>query len=147
MSYYGMETRMMLRLQKNMREHHQYLFHQRPEGPSWPGQLLRCQGRRDRLHQSFGAGRCSQRRDRQLRRTGLYCDGNGFRHAPRCVGQSKGRHSLRPLGRKRRNCARCFVLGRRSRLHQWLNAHHQWRSIYRGLKRDIDHKKRLSASP
>ncbi len=36
-----------------LRPHHQHLVHQRPEGPDGPDQLLRRQGRRDRLHQAL----------------------------------------------------------------------------------------------
>ena len=50
-----------------VRPHHQHLLGQRPEGPGRPGQLLGGQGRRHRLHQGAGAGRCSGRDHGQLR--------------------------------------------------------------------------------
>ncbi len=40
-----------------VRPHRQHLLDQRPEGPDGPGQLLRRQGRRARLHQGAGAGK------------------------------------------------------------------------------------------
>ncbi len=62
-----------------IRPRHQHLLDQWPEGPIRPGQLFGGQGRRHRLHQGAGAGKCQGRhhRERDLPRLYQHRDGAG----------------------------------------------------------------------
>ena len=62
---------------RELRPHHLHLLDQRPEGPDGPGQLLGRQGRRYRLRQGTGAGRCRQGHHRQCDLPRLYRHRNG----------------------------------------------------------------------
>ena len=71
-----------------LRPRHLHLLHQRPEGPDGPGQLFRRQGRRHRLRQGAGPGRCGQGHHRQRHLPGLHRHRNGARPSRRTCSTS-----------------------------------------------------------
>ena len=111
------------------RPRHQHFLDQRPEGPDGPGELLRCQGRRSRLHQGACPGGRGQGHHGQRHLPRLYRHRNGARHpgkgAERANHPADSRRPSRRAGgdRPRRRLPR---LGRR-RLHHRLDNLGQWR--------------------
>ena len=66
-----------------LRPRHLHLLDQRAKGADGPGQLFRGQGRRYRLRESVGAGRCCQGHHSQCDLSWLYRHRNGARRSSR----------------------------------------------------------------
>ena len=95
-----------------IRPHHQHLLDQRPEGPVRSDQLFGRQSRRDRLHQSAGAGGRAFWHHSQRDRPGLYRHRDGEGDAEGSAGEEHPADRFRSAGsasRKRSGAAWCFL--------------------------------------